>query len=228
MAIVLSEVKRDVLHILNASTLTASVGSTSSADEKFPDDVVLAACTDALNEFGALVASVPNHPEQTQLMQYTAALVHKTQLSVSVADKVGNFLGCRVTHAAGPTPADSTYEAAKSADPEEIRFYVGDVALIGVSTPWYKFAVSGGFLYHTGTFAKLGYIPSTISAANVPAKYRNGIICLALARLLPFEGNPQMIGAAQHFKSLAEAAMERIKEGTTSPQPTPYTAEVAA
>lgn len=203
MAVSVDTIAAKVMSQLNDNTSYVA----TSADPKRLTQYTKDICQDCINEVLGLVAITPGHPDQIPLSTESSALDDDT--SIATIQKLGDFIGCRVSFASG-TPGDTTYYVAAIRLPQDIERYRADVTTLGLTLPWYAYSIADGRLYHTGTKALLRYIAPD-SGGTLPTsfdKYAGAIFDMALARLLPFMGATDT--AAGHYLQISEMEKQRI------------------
>lgn len=213
MAVSVSTIAAKVMSQLNDNTSYIA----TSVDPKRLTQYTLDMCEDIINDILGLIASVPGHPDQIPLSTESSAL--DNDVTTTTIQRVGDFIGCRVSFAGG-TPSDTSYYVATMRLPQDIERYRQDVTtsivsdggnILGLELPWYAYSLADGRLYHTGTKALLRYIAPADENSTMPTsfdKYAGVIFDMALARLLPFMGATDT--AAQHYLGMAEAEKQRI------------------
>jgi hypothetical protein len=219
MATLLDTVLKIGIAQLNANP---SAWSAVATDPKQRTEKLTALAKSAIGDFMSMVANAQDHPDAVQLSTDTAALASGTELTAATLPKNGAIVGVRVTFVSG-TPADSTYWPAEAIPAEEVRLYLQDMqappAGLGLTMPWYVYAIDSGRLYHGGNLAKIRYI-GDLSAVDVDSnqilqKYVWGVAALLMTFALPFMGETDT--AAAHYAQLASQARELIVAGKPVP-----------
>lgn len=222
---------------INTYTITAAVlkhlnavaGSTydktvtqASIDPKYNITWVQDTCRAAINEFLSVVASVEGHPDQLTLSTEDGIASARTSgADIDGIAKIGSFLSCRVTFVSLAGDADTDYYPAIWLPAERVRQHIADVATFTLTMPWYVYSIDAGRLYHPGTGALLRYIAPYTGNGDLDTtidRYHNGIVCIALAMLLPFMGVTDT--AAQFYYEMGNRAKQEIAAAReSSPAP---------
>lgn len=228
MAINTYTITAAVLKHLNAvagSAYDKTVTQTSD-DPKYKITWVQDTCRAAINEFLSVVASVEGHPDQ--LVLSTEDLYSASRASGAGIDgiaKIGSFLSCRTGYstntADGTYPLDLHFKPAIWVPAERVRQHIIDVSTFGLSMPWHVYSIEAGRLYHPATGALLRYIAPYTGNGDLDTtidRYHNGIVCIALAMLLPFMGVTDT--AAQFYYEMGNRAKQEIAAAReSSPAP---------
>lgn len=203
MAVSVDTMTAKVMSQLNDNTSYTATSGDPKRLTQYTKDMV----QDIINAVLGLIATTPGHPDQIPLSTESSALDDDT--TIVTIQRLGDFIGCRVSFATG-TPGDTTYYVATMQLPQDIERYRADTVTLGLELPWYAYSVADGRIYHTGTKALLRYIAPDANGTLPTSfdKYAGAIFDMALARLLPFMGAPDT--AASHYFQMAETEKQRI------------------